>query len=362
MANLNERADRPRIKAYLVGGGIASLASAAYLIRDGGIPGENIHVFEEASILGGSLDDTGNPETGYSIRGGRMFTYEAYTCTLDLLSFIPSLTDAHTTVRDEMYAFNEDNVSLSHARLVRAGQKIDATEMGFSNRDRLDLLEVTAASEESLGAKRIQDVLHPSFFTTNFWYMWATTFAFQPWHSAAELRRNLHRFIQEFPRINTNAGVRRTPYNQYDSIVRPLTRWLKSHGVQFVMGAEVTDLGFTYGPGGKGVDRIQYRVAGEAKGIRVTADDIVFVTNGSMTASSSVGSMTAPALLDADHAGGGIEVDVVHRHDARSDVLRSDATVHGQRRWNGGHRDPGGLELAHVRCPGAPAAFHRAAR
>ena len=51
--------------------------------------------------------------------------------------------------------------------------------------------------------------------------MWATTFAFQPWHSAIELKRYMHRFIQEFPRINTLGGVRRTPYNQYDSIVLP---------------------------------------------------------------------------------------------------------------------------------------------
>ena len=30
--------------AFLVGGGIASLAAAAFLIRDGGFPGEHIHI------------------------------------------------------------------------------------------------------------------------------------------------------------------------------------------------------------------------------------------------------------------------------------------------------------------------------
>jgi oleate hydratase len=73
-------------KAYLVGGGIASLASAAYLIQEGGIRGENIHILEEASEVGGSLDGQGSPETGYFMRGGRMFTDEAYTCTYDLLA------------------------------------------------------------------------------------------------------------------------------------------------------------------------------------------------------------------------------------------------------------------------------------
>ena len=171
-----------------------------------------------------------------------MLTYEAYTCTFDLLAFIPSLTDAHKSVKEEIYEFNERHVPNSHARLMRNGQKIDASTMGFSNRDKLDLIATMAASEESLGAKRIEDVFAPSFFTTNFWYMWVTTFAFQPWHSAVELRRYMHRFIQELSRINTLAGVRRTPYNQYDSIVLPIVAWLKAQSVHFVKGAQVTDL------------------------------------------------------------------------------------------------------------------------
>jgi oleate hydratase len=58
-------------KAYLVGGGIGSLAAAAFMIRDGNFPGENISILEAALILGGSLDGAGNPEPGYSLRGGR---------------------------------------------------------------------------------------------------------------------------------------------------------------------------------------------------------------------------------------------------------------------------------------------------
>ena len=60
--------------------------------------------------------------------------------------------------------------------------------------------------------------------------MWATTFAFQPWHSAVEFKRYLHRFMLEFSRIETLAGVKRTIYNQYDSLVRPLQTWLERAG------------------------------------------------------------------------------------------------------------------------------------
>ena len=41
---------------YLVGGGIASMAAAAFLIRDADVPGHNITIFEESAKIGGSLD------------------------------------------------------------------------------------------------------------------------------------------------------------------------------------------------------------------------------------------------------------------------------------------------------------------
>ncbi|TFC21773.1 hypothetical protein E3O46_06060 [Cryobacterium glucosi] len=68
---------------------------------------------------------------------------------------------------------------------------------------------------------RIDELFGEHFFATNFWQMWRTTFAFQNWHSAAEMRRYFKRFIQEFDRIHLLSGVSRTTYNQYDSMVVP---------------------------------------------------------------------------------------------------------------------------------------------
>jgi oleate hydratase len=64
---------------YLVGGGIASLASAAYLLRDCHLSGDHIHIFELSTINGGSLDGGGDAERGYVIRGGRMLNF-SYLC------------------------------------------------------------------------------------------------------------------------------------------------------------------------------------------------------------------------------------------------------------------------------------------
>ena len=79
-------------KAYLVGGGIAGLAAAAYLIRDGGLLGANITVYEEGEFVGGCLDAGSIAKQGYSMRGERMFENN-YVCMYDLASFIPSVDD-----------------------------------------------------------------------------------------------------------------------------------------------------------------------------------------------------------------------------------------------------------------------------
>jgi len=284
-------------KVYLVGGGIASLASAAYFIRDGHINPSNITIYEELNIAGGSLDSSGSPENGYVMRGGRMLNF-SYLCTYDLFSFIPSLTDTGIMVLDEIKAFNQNIKTHSKARVVQGGQISDVSLMGFNNRDRLDLGEMMAVTESHLGTKRINEWFGPDFFKTNFWFMWDTMFAFQPWHSAVEFKRYLHRFIHEFKRIDTLAGVDRTPYNQFDSLAKPLIKWLKQQGVNFEMGVEVTDLDFSLTGEKKTVEQIHLLREGKKETVNIRVNDMVLVTIGSMTADSSLGSMhSAPALI-----------------------------------------------------------------
>ncbi|HVX79447.1 MAG TPA: oleate hydratase, partial [Bradyrhizobium sp.] len=283
------------MKAYFIGGGIGSLAGAAFLIRDGGVAGTDITIYEQLPVLGGSLDGSQLPDGSYTLRGGRMLTTDHYECTWDLLSSIPSLQAPGQSIRAETVAFNAQYKAHSRARLVDHNRfKVDVTKMGFTMHDRMELLRLMETSEEKLGNSRITDWLSPSFFQTNFWYMWQTTFAFQPWHSAVELKRYLHRFINEFPRIETLAGVKRTVYNQYDAIVRPLTRWLDKHGVHFVRDTRVTDMELAEPDGKVAVKRLSLDRDGKASAVAIDEDDLVFFQNGSMTDASSLGSMTSP--------------------------------------------------------------------
>jgi oleate hydratase len=283
------------MKAYFIGGGVGSLAGAAFLIRDGGVAGRNITVYEGLPLLGGSLDGAQLPDGSYFLRGGRMLTTDHYECTWDLLSSIPSLEHPGQTVRDETVAFNLQNKANSRARLVDRNRfKVDVSTMNFTMRDRMELIRLTEASEEKLGKSRITDWLSPPFFQTNFWYMWQTTFAFQPWHSAVELKRYLHRFMNEFPRIETLAGVKRTVYNQYDAIVRPLTSWLEKQGVQFIKDTRVTDMEIAEDSGKISVKRLVLDQSAKSVAVSLGDDDLVFFQNGSMTDASSLGSMTRP--------------------------------------------------------------------
>jgi len=293
-------------KAYLVGSGIGSLAAAAFMVRDGRLPGGNISILEAASIMGGSLDGAGDPAGGYSLRGGRMLTTDNYECTWDLYKSIPSLNYEGKTVFDETVEFNEKHKAHSMARLVDSRRaKVPVTSMGFSMQDRSELLKLSNADEDALDASCITDWLSPGFFETEFWYMWVTTFAFQPWHSAVEFKRYLHRFMLECSRIETLAGVKRTIYNQYDSLVRPLQSWLKAQGVRVVTDCKVTDLDHRVEDGKFIVTGIHCLRQGKSEVIAVNDGDLVFLQNGSMTDASSLGSMTsAPKRLTKVDIGG----------------------------------------------------------
>jgi oleate hydratase len=274
----------------ILGGGIAGLSAAAFLLRDAGVPGAAIRVIEHADTLGGSLDGGGDPETGYLTRGGRMFE-EHFVCTMDLLGTIPSRGDPGLSVREEIAAFNRAVPGSSRCRLVRGGRKApdrDRLQLGW--RDIRDIGRLLLASETALEGRRIDGWFRPGFLETNFWLMWSTMFAFRPWHSAAELRRYMRRFVHLFPGFKRIEGVLRTPLNQYDSLIVPLRNWLADRGVTFETGTTVTELEIADTPGGSALRGLVLAGGGR---IALGGADRVLVTLGSMTDGTRTGSASA---------------------------------------------------------------------
>lgn len=292
----NTRLDREPA-FYLIGAGIASLAAAAFVIRDGGIRGHNITILEESKTVGGSLDAAGTPKDGYVMRGGRMLESK-YLCTYDLFSSIPTL-DESKTVTQEIFEQNEMLKTSSKSRLFRGGRRVNAPKFGLSEKHILTIERLGLQPEAILGRSSIADQFEPSFFETDFWFMWCSTFAFQRWHSAVEFKRYLVRFTHMVSGFNMLSGIMRTVYNQYDSMVRPLQKWLVERGVRFELNTRVTDLKLLHDAEGYIVERIVCEHGdGHLEEIRTGKEDKVIVTLGSMTESSSLGSTESAPVLN----------------------------------------------------------------
>jgi oleate hydratase len=298
----NTHPDKSRV--YLVGSGIASLASATYLIKDAGVPGKNIHILEQDDRVGGALDGGGDPENGFIIRGGRMHE-EHFVCYWDLLSSIPSYDDPDVSVKDECFEFNSRYVSHAQARLLKGGKRIDLSSFGLSMKDQADLLRLTFASESSLDNVRIEDWFEDEFFETNYWYLWTSMFAFQRWSSVAAMRRYMKRFIHLLDGMPRLGGILRTKYNQYHSVVLPLQRYLQERGVHFDMQTQVTDIDFDLPADNKTATVIHtVNKSNHKEEIALGENDYVLVTNGSITESTASGSWTqAPVLKDKSASG-----------------------------------------------------------
>nr|WP_314464027.1 oleate hydratase [uncultured Clostridium sp.] len=287
----------PKGKAYFVGGGLGSLAGAAYLIRDCKMPGNQITIFEGMPVFGGSNDGIGTPAKGFVCRGGRMLNEETYENFWELFRSIPSLSKQGKSVTEEILDFDHAHPTSAKARLIdKDGTILDVKSMGFNQKERMALLRLMNTPEEKLDDMTIEEWFAdmPHFFTTNFWYMWQTTFAFQKWSSLFEFRRYMRRMILEFSRIDTLEGVTRTPLNQYDSVIRPLEAYLRKEGVTFAENCTVTDIDFAEG------DQITAKVLhltdhGVTRILELDEDDICIMTNACMTDSATLGDLHTPA-------------------------------------------------------------------
>lgn len=285
--------------AWFVGSGLASLAGAAFLIRDGQMRGDSVTVLERLKLPGGALDGIKEPKKGFVIRGGRELE-NRMECLWDLFRSIPSLEVEGASVLDEFYWLNKDDPNSSLQRVTERQGQDAGTDGLFTLDDRAqkDIVKVFLATREEMEGKRINEVFGRSFLDSNFWLYWRTMFAFEEWHSGLEMKLYLHRFIHHVGGLPDLSALKFTKYNQYESLVLPLTRWLIDQGVTFRFDTEVTDIGFEITPGRKQATRIDWLSDGEPGGTDLGADDLLFTTIGSLTENSDNGDHHTAARLD----------------------------------------------------------------
>ncbi|KJB85837.1 hypothetical protein AZ66_22370 [Paenibacillus sp. E194] len=290
--------------AYLIGSGLASLSAAAFLIRDGQMKGENIHILEELDIAGGGLDGIYDDGRGFIIRGGREMENH-FECLWDLFRSIPSLETEGASVLDEFYWLNKEdpNYSLQRAILNRGEDAHTDGKFTLTQTASMEIIKLFFTPEEALEDMKITDVFSEDFFNSNFWLYWQTMFAFEPWHSAMEMRRYIARFIHHIGGLPDFSALKFTKYNQYESLALPLMKYLQGHGVTFQYATTVTNVEFDITENKKVAKRLVYVQNGQEKHFDLTENDLVFITNGSNTESSTLGDNNTPAIMNTSLGG-----------------------------------------------------------
>ena len=176
---------------------------------------------------------------------------------------------------------------------------MEAVEMYYTkNGLPLDVDPLT--KDEDLYDKTIEDVFDDEVFNSTFWLYWRTMFAFENWHSALEMKLYFQRFIHHISGLPDFSALKFTKYNQYESLILPMKKYLEAAGVDFQFNTEVTNVIFDINDGKKVAKAIECKVKGVEKGIVLTENDLVFVTNGSCTEGTIYGDQNHAPNGDAE--------------------------------------------------------------
>ena len=293
--------------AYIVGSGLAALTAACYLVRDGQMKGEHVHILEKENLPGGACDGYKFENIGYVMRGGREMDNH-FEVMWDLFRSIPSIETEGVSVLDEYYWLNKEdpNYSLCRATVNRGEDAHTDGKFDISDKGAMEIMKLFFTPNEELQDKRITDVFDDEVLNSNFWLYWRTMFAFENWHSALEMKLYVQRFIHHIGGLPDFKALRFTKYNQYESMILPMVKYLEGFGVQFHYGVKVVNVEFDCKPDKKAAKSIEVIRGGNTEHIDLTENDLVFITNGGCVENSTIGSQNTPAPFNTEiKAGGG---------------------------------------------------------
>lgn len=292
--------------AYIIGTGLAALSAACYLVRDGQMKGERIHIFEKDPIPGGACDGFEYPGVGYVMRGGREMDNH-FEVMWDLFHSIPSIETEGVSVLDEYYWLNKEdpNYSLCRATVNRGQDAHTDKKFAVSDKAQMEIMRLFFTPDEELYDKRIDEYFDDEVFDSNFWLYWRTMFAFENWHSALEMKRYIKRYIHHIGGLPDFTALRFTKYNQYESMILPMVKYLENAGVVFHYNTKVVNVEFDVTSNRKQATRIEIEAEGETRFVDLTEDDLVFITNGGCVENSAMGSQNTPAPYNPEIKPGG---------------------------------------------------------
>ncbi len=298
--------DVDKKSAYIVGSGLGALAAACFLVRDGQMEGKNVHVLEKEQIPGGACDGYLYNDIGYTMRGGREMDNH-FECMWDLFRSIPSIETEGVSVLDEYYWLNKEdpNYSLMRATENRGEDAHTDKKFNISDKGAMEIMKLFFTPDEDLYDKRIDEIFDNEVLDSNFWLYWRTMFAFENWHSALEMKLYIKRYIHHIGGLPDFTALRFTKYNQYESMILPMIKYLEGFGVQFHYGTKVENVLFEITENKKQAKTIVVIKDGKEENIDLTENDLVFITNGGCVENSTFGSQNTKAEFKSEIKPGG---------------------------------------------------------
>lgn len=293
--------------AYIVGSGLAALSAACYLVRDGQMKGERIHILEKENLPGGACDGYEFEGRGYVMRGGREMDNH-FECMWDLFRSIPSIETEGVSVLDEYYWLNkkDPNYSLMRATMKRGEDAHTDGKFGLSDKGAMEIMKLFFTPDEELYNKSIDEIFDEEVLNSNFWLYWRTMFAFENWHSALEMKLYIQRYIHHIGGLPDFKALRFTKYNQYESMILPMINYLKDNNVQFHYNTQVVNVEFDITKDKKVAKRVDCLHDGNEESIELSENDLIFITNGGCVENSSLGDQNNIAEFHTElKAGGG---------------------------------------------------------
>lgn len=293
--------------AYIVGSGLGALAAACFLVRDGQMKGERVHILEKEDLPGGACDGYEFPDRGFVMRGGREMDNH-FECMWDLFRSIPSIETEGVSVLDEYYWLNKKDPNYSLMRATeRCGEDAHTDgKFNISDKGAMEIMHLFFTPDEELYNKRIDEIFDDEVLNSNFWLYWRTMFAFENWHSALEMKLYVQRYIHHIGGLPDFTALRFTKYNQYESMILPMIEYLKSFNVQFHYRTQVVNVEFDIQKDKKVAKRITCLHEGKEETIDLSEDDMVYITNGGCVENSTLGDQNHPAAFKPElKAGGG---------------------------------------------------------
>ena len=248
VAGREEDSDRGATKVYLVGGGIASLAAAVFLIRDGDVPGHNI------TDPGGTREARRQPRrrriAARRLRPSRRADAREQV-PLHLRSV---LVDPHPRREQDGHP-GDLRLQRDHEDLVEVPPLPRRTSTGCSRvrSQRETHPEPGATGHRARGDARQEQHRRPVRSRRSSRRISGSCGARPSPSSPGTARWSSSAICCGSPTWSPGStgceGIMRTVYNQYDSMVRPLQKWLDERGVRFELNTRVTDLGLRRGRG-----------------------------------------------------------------------------------------------------------------